>query len=163
MSRSNTLCFMVATLVLGCGSSDDESPKGPTCKDQTFALKGTVGADPIDLTAPLGSYVVNVGAGTDATVAFGNQGALKLTHAAALDLDAPSPATGTLTLPADAPTLASEVLCAGSGSTLTQEYDQGLRSGWVFSLTGLATGTSCATPVQGSLEGCFTAVFEAGP
>ncbi len=52
---------------------------------------------------------------------------------------------------ADGP-LARQTLCVGAGTTVTIRASDGSVG---LHLTGFATGASCHTPVDGTLDGCW--------
>jgi len=155
--------LLSAMVFLGCSSGSGTDAKKPTCPDNTFRMSGTLDAAPIDISSPLGNFSVVTAAGEAFDVDFGAQGSIALTHDSALDAGQTSAASGALTLPTDAAAHAGEALCVGTGSSVTYEYDQGLRIGYTFELNGLASGANCDVAVSGSLAGCFAHVFEAGP
>lgn len=151
----------VCALALGaCGSSDDAANPGATCATDTFTLKGELGAEPVDLELPLGNFTLYVLQPGPTHVEFGTQGALDLDHATPLEVGKAAPATGTLTLPSEAPHHAGETLCAGQGSTFTFAVNRADREAYTFQLKGLASGAQCDSPLAGALEGCFAPSYQ---
>jgi hypothetical protein len=150
--------FASLLLALGCGSSDDAGQSRP-CASETLVLQGDLDGHAIDVAWPLGSFAV-IAAPGDASAQFGTQGNLKLGSASTLEPGATVDATGTLVLPTESPVRPGETLCVGAGSSMTRVPEQGLYVATTFSLTNLASGGSCETPLLGTLEGCFAHAFE---
>jgi hypothetical protein len=154
---------VAASLLLGCSSGNSADAKKATCPDDTFQMSGELDSTAIDIASPVGSFSVVTAAGAAFDVDFGAQGSIALTHSSALDSGKTSDASGALTMPTDAAAHPAETLCVGTGSSVTYEYDQGLRVGYTFKLNGIASGANCDVAVVGSLEGCFAHVFQQGP
>ena len=143
----------LALLPAACGGSQTAKL---TCQAGQFRLVGTLGGQPVDVTASSeGSGLTQVGSGELDVGADPNTSAparpqLSLTWPQGVVDGMTTGASGTL-IPVDGP-LAGQTLCVGSGTTVTfNTGDDGVQ----LELKGFASGANCDTPVDGDLTGCW--------
>ena len=163
-ARSNgfaalALVVSCSLLLLACGSNDATTGTRPlTCDAGQFRLQGTLGGQSIDIIeSSAGGGLTQVDTGELLVGTFSDPSAPPHTQ---MDLmwshvvadGAATPAHGTLTLAAGP--YAGQTLCAGAstGTTVTIYTND---NGVGFVLAGIARGSACDTPIEGTLAGCW--------
>ena len=142
----------------GCGSSGSATSGDNTaaCVSQKLTLAGELDGQSVSVQLDPTTYVFQQGT-TPHTFDVGYaDGALHLEWSTLVPIGGTTAATGTIVMPAGTPH-AGETICAGNGTTITDQSPAG--SGGVdnqlFTLQALSSGPSCpGTALAGSIDGC---------
>lgn len=163
MRNPPLLAVLIAMAALsldpGCGQGASSPEPGIACAADEFRLAGQLDGQTIDIregTVASGGGMTQLSGGQFSTqmVALApdpSRTKLDLQWAKAMADGDTSDATGTLLMP-NSGVLAGQSYCLGNGTKVHMSSDgETLR----FQLAGIASGSTCATPVAGQLQGCW--------